>query len=346
MNYSDDFLDHCRLIGDPVADEVVAKIFSDPEKGQILTSIRKLVSNNQSLDHLPEYLRKYFEENAILPEWADTKKMISASQLFENRAELILAMLGLLSLPYDYAGANGAKVLYLTERLRNDASKRLTETALFLLDVMDPKAFTEEGNGFISTLKVRLIHAVVRFQLKNSTKWNMEWGLPINQEDKAGTNLSFSLIPIRGMRKVWVNVEHKSYEDYLHLWNVISSILGLREELLPTDGKQAYWLEKSIRKRQFRPSLEGKELTESLLNSILDQSNGQLNRKVVVQYMRFLLGDEMAGFLELDSSVPNADVSTLIKTLQNLTFNRNQKAPHMIRKEILKEGILLSLPNY
>ncbi|NJO02593.1 MAG: DUF2236 domain-containing protein [Bacteroidia bacterium] len=116
---------------------------------------------------------------------------------FQKYAPHLLAMLGYLSLPYCYAAANGAQVLQLSQRIRQDTKKRLLETSQFVLDVMEPGAFGPEGLGLVSALKVRLIHAAIRFHVLRSPKWDMAWGLPVNQEDMGGTNGAFSWISVR-----------------------------------------------------------------------------------------------------------------------------------------------------
>ena len=175
--YPDALLDQSRLEGDPIADRVIGQLFQEEGKGKVIGNLRKLSGNNTDVSHFPDFLRDYFQTQALLPEWADTKRMAIGHRLFEKQAPLITSMLGFLSLPYDYAGANGAKVLAATGRLLEDASRRLPETAVFLFDVMDPKAFTDSGNGFISALKVRLIHAMVRYRVKASHNWNMDLSL-------------------------------------------------------------------------------------------------------------------------------------------------------------------------
>ena len=183
---------------------------------------------------------------------------------FAKHAQVIMNMLGLLSLPYCYAGANGSMVLYLSDRMRGDVGKRLIETGEFVWDVMAPNAFYENGKGFAAILKVRLMHAAVRYYTLQNNKWNDSYGYPVNQEDMAGTNLSFSLIVIRGLRKFGFNISYDEQQSFMHLWNVIGALLGLDNDLLPADGKQAFELEETIRLRQFTPSVQGHELTSSL----------------------------------------------------------------------------------
>src|SRR5690606_24403122 len=58
-------------------------------------------------------------------------------------------------------------------------------------------------------------------------------------------------------------------------------------------------LESAIRKRNFRSSIQGKELTKALLDHIVDDSSVPLSAQEVYQIVRFLLGDEVADTLEV-----------------------------------------------
>ena len=90
-----------------------------------------------------------------------------------------------------YPGFN--QPLILTGALSQQASKRLAETSKWWMDITEPHAFDRFNAGFTSTIYVRFIHSLVRFQLNKSEKWDAEtWGIPINQYDQAMTNIAFS----------------------------------------------------------------------------------------------------------------------------------------------------------
>ena len=59
---------------------------------------------------------------------------------FKKHAQQIGLTLGFFSLPYSYLGANGAQVLWLTERIKNDTTRRLQETGEWVFAVNDPKS--------------------------------------------------------------------------------------------------------------------------------------------------------------------------------------------------------------
>lgn len=301
QQYSDQFLSEKRLNGDVPADSFIHRCFSHIESKLSLCTWLNQLNKNAALDQIPEeYQHETFIKNCrVLPAWADEKLMERGSAFFIKHAEKVMQLLGLLSLPYCYAAADGAMVLYLSQRLTNDAGKRLSDTADFIWNVMAPNAFTAQGKGFSSILKIRLTHAIARFYTLKSGKWNNSLGLPVNQEDMAGTNLSFSLIVIRGLRKLGKSISYEDQQSFMHLWNVIGFLLGLDEDLIPQNGKSANALELAIRERHFKPSEHGRELTKVLTAYFNSVTPENVSPKDTLQLMRYLLGDDVADMLGL-----------------------------------------------
>jgi hypothetical protein len=100
-------------------------------------------------------------------------------------------------------------------------------------------------------------------------------------------------------------VPAKDVDAYLHLWNVIGHLLGVRDELLVRDVADAAALVDTIRRRQFKASPEGQELTGALLN-LLDELT-PLHRfdDTIPPLIRHLIGDETADLLH----VPESDLA-------------------------------------
>jgi hypothetical protein len=324
--YTLDFLIQKRQVTDVMGDGFVQHVFADAEAKVVLQQYLATLVYNSQLKKLPEsYSNEPLLINAVnLPDWADTRQMQQGAAFFARHAGLIMNMLGLLSLPYSYAGADGARVLYLSERMRNDTGKRLQETGDFVWEVMAPNAFEPEGKGFASILKVRLIHAAGRYYTLASNRWDAAWGQPVNQEDMAGTNLSFSLLVIRGLRRLEVAVSYSDQQAFMHLWNVIGHLLGVERVLLPDDGKQAIALEKAITEHQFRASAEGQALTKSLTDYFTGlKLPAPFGSNDTVQLMRFLLGNEAADMLALPAGDAPQAVINLLKlsgTLQEFRY--------------------------
>jgi len=309
-------------MGDTYADEVVKALFEqgfNPLRDDAYTQYQ---FNHQAIPTaFPTVLQKYFE--TLKATKLDRAVIEKGSEFFMANAQPIMLCLGLLSLPYCYGAADGAKVLVFSKRIMEQPEKRLMETAEFVLDVTASDAFEPKGKGFVSIGKVRLMHAAIRYHLLNSDKWNMDWGYPVNQKDMAGTNYSFSLIVIRGLRKLGYNISTEVAEIYIKYWNEIGKILGLEAEMRPETNKEAFILEQKIRGAEFRSSSEGKALTASLMHYI-DAQETPLPVKGS-DLAGYLLGSELAEMLAINTSTEASleKPVKLIGKLQSRFGNKN-----------------------
>jgi hypothetical protein len=302
--YTEDFLDSMRLTADPSADQFIAWVFSN---NQNKLSLQQWMTKKSEATMLPELEGlfpqfPFITDAAKLPEWADRRLMTKGSAFFAVHAERIMTLLGLLSLPYCYAAADGAMVLYLSEMMRSQTGKRLNDTAVFVWEMMNPDAFSKNGKGYVEILKIRLRHAAARYYVLKTGKWENSWGLPINQEDMTGTNLSFSLVVVRGLRKLGITVSHPEQTAFIHLWSVIGQMLGISKDLIPKDIKMAQNLELAIRRRQFKSSNQGTALTKSLTDHILSSQALKASPDDILGLMRHLLGAELSDLLSIKAA--------------------------------------------
>ena len=314
-SFSKDFLEKQRYLCDPLADTYATQILSQSREKEIFSLFRWL---NNTQEECPKQfqsiLEVYFSEIQVA-KWADRNRMQKASNFYKKHENLILYLLGVLSLPYCYAARKGVQVLFLSKRLQQDTLQRLQETAFFVLNA-NTYNFANESYWKNNILKIRLLHALVRTFTKHSDKWQAEWGEPINQEDMAGTNLSFSYIILKGMRKLGFAYTKQEAESFLHLWNVIGDLLGVQETLLPNTMQEAFWLDKQISEKEFAPSSEGQVLCKALIEVFEHQSPSALLSDFALAQMRFLLGEEISKILDL----PPKSITKLI-SIFTLTEN-------------------------
>jgi hypothetical protein len=323
--WTDALLDRMRELGDPVADKPVAAVLERGGVDEVRAIMRTLVRVDQPVPgELPEEIRDYLVETLPLPEWADMEKIRRGQKLFEEWGILIILCLFCASLPASYAAANGVKVLYFTARLDTDARRRVIETGQFLMDVLAAGGLDEHGKGRRTIQRVRLMHAAVRHLIKARNEqtpgmWHPEWGTPINQEDLAGTLLTFSYVVANPLPRLGVHVSAEDVDAYLHLWNVIGHLLGVSDELLARDVADATALVDAIRRRQFQASPEGQHMTLALLN-LLDELT-PLHRfdDTIPPLIRHLIGDETADLLLVPKSDLADDLAPLAR-IANWSF--------------------------
>ena len=159
------------------------------------------------------------------------------------------------------------QVIHSARRHEYDGIRRLTETAQMVINLMVPGGLEPEGIGARSARKVRLMHALVRQHVRSMPEpaWSAALGEPINQEDLAGTLLTFSLLVIDGLKKIGAVVSPAAERGYYALWSHVGAILGIDARLRPATGDEAVALAARIGARQFRTSPEGQHLARELI---------------------------------------------------------------------------------
>jgi hypothetical protein len=127
-------------------------------------------------------------------------------------------------------------------------------------------ALTPGESGERAARKVRLIHALIRHHVRTDrhAPWPSEWPEPVNQEDLAGTLLTFSAAILDGLRRLGAELAKEDADAYIVAWAAVGRLLGIDAALLPMDEAAALQLARLIGQRQIRPTPEGKELVSQL----------------------------------------------------------------------------------
>src|SRR3954470_3813794 len=280
--WTDSFLEPMRQTGDPLADAVISELFAKSEVGAVNELMKTLITNEfPEPATLPPSVRSYLEDTDRLPDWANPELIAAGERVFWRYGPKLVLIFHCYALPFDYLGRNGVQVLALTTRLLSNPSRRILEVSQFLVDIMQAGGLTAPGGrGRRAIQKVRLMHAAVRKLAAESPDWKREFGLPVNQEDLAGTLMSFSWVVMDGLDKLGVSLSKSDREAYLHCWLVAGHLLGIRADLLPPDVESAGALSAAIARRQFGPTPEGQQMTKALVQMMADTLPGDVFRNV------------------------------------------------------------------
>jgi len=251
VQLDDAFLDRMRQTIDPPADGVAAAVVT-PE---VLLKVRELMRTRQMWDadqepsrQLPEAIRTYMKTASALPPWRDEAMVNEAEQFFLLYGLASSTRLACASLPQCYVMKYGTEVLAYTKFLQVDPTRRIRETAQMVMDVMVPGGLAPMGRGVRATMKVRVMHAIVRHMIRSDPRaaanpqdpaLQAKFGLPINQEDMVYTLMTFSYVVIEGFRTMGYDITDRQRQGYIHCWNVVGFLMGIREELLPAGFNDA-----------------------------------------------------------------------------------------------------------
>jgi hypothetical protein len=304
-----DALQQFRHVTDPLADKVIAAIIDSGQEKQINQILMTLVRSDSfqkgmfsSLGpELSGLLDNYIETSGTMPSWADPKLISMGEKMFELYGPNIFMLLNVSALPMCYCCGNGAQVLYDTGRLLapggnvDPLARRLMETAQMIVNVHSTDGLSPGGRGIITIQKVRLIHASIRYFLKHGqagSRWDTaRLGEPINQEDLAGTLMSFGPVILAGLIKLGAKLTTAETTAWMHCWNITGYILGVDESLLPDTYEEGFQLATDILKHQAEPSEAGKALTASCLKFMNSMIPGNAFDGVPPYLMWYFLQD-------------------------------------------------------
>jgi hypothetical protein len=312
------FLDAMRLEGDPLADTLLQQVSAQGGMRALHGLMRLLVMQvgGTGRDVPPsvyEYLAKTARQMPVL----DRQRIHRAEKLFALYRAEIRMILGTYSLPNAYAAGRGVQTLYRTAYLLKSPVRRLNETTEYVEAMMAPGALVPGGRGHQVIQKVRLLHAISRYQLMNdpSQSWDtLELGVPINQEDMAGTLMTFCCVVLDGLDALNLPVSRQEREDWTYVWSAVGRGLGIDERLLPANYAEALALTSFIRDRQMLASPEGAALTASLLEGLRTFVPWSIIDGLPVSLVRFFLGSQLVDGQSVADmlQVPEADWTAVL----------------------------------
>ena len=311
--WTDAFLDAMRHERDGVAAAVVDAIYASGDLDAVNRVLVQLVRHGPALDApLQQLIDTFFASTSALPAWADPAKIARAEKLFSRHGLLATSILCCASLPECYLDREGVPVLAATQRLEAHTYRRIWETSHMVVSVMQPDGLSK-GPGVEYCQRVRLMHAAIAHLLLAPSSevgtpdqlghvlaardWDAaRLGTPLNQEDLAYVLLTFSYVGLRGLATLGVKTTPEEREAYVHAWNVIGALLGVREELLAGSYDEARVLFERIRARRRGASPDGQALTRSLV-AWMEETMPEPLRHVPAQLICALIGDKDAALL-------------------------------------------------
>jgi hypothetical protein len=294
--------------GDPLADAFVAD-FPTIGHGRAMRMLR--TASRQGIEAVPDApasLRALFAQLDTAPGWLDIAAIEEASRFTSryNRASGIV--LGAASLVSGYANSAASRPLEMTGRYIENAGARTIEVGSWLRAVVAPGGLDRHGEGFELTVRVRVIHALVRAALARRDDWDQEaWGVPICQAYLAYTLVEFTLIPLRAMRRIGAPyLPHEEAASYAR-WRYLGHLLGIEEALLPRDEAEQerleaiYLLTRPVTDDYCRSLVASinREFLVPEIEGVLPRPLRRQAPRVVHAMERLFLGEEIADELEI-----------------------------------------------
>ncbi len=204
------------------------------------------------------------------PSWLDRDLLEQGARAYRRLGRSrddVLLCLGLIG-GYRYGGPT--ELLVRTDGLTGDgAMRRLGETQAWTHHISRPGGLLPGGQGWRSTLHVRIMHALVASRYERPGRFDVAGhGLPINQADSAATLGLFSGAVLLGVRALGRPVPRADSRAIMHLWRHLGWLLGVDEDWLQESEREQHHFNAHIVLAQGPITPNGAELSRPLIEGL------------------------------------------------------------------------------
>ena len=295
-------------IGDPLADAVIAACQSASAEQQRGWFTRGLAYGSDAIADAPQPLRDFLAVAATPPDWFDPTQTLAGCQGFHGHSELFIAA---------FVGAvliEGFSTLIsqsfsITGKLVDQGTNRLKQNNRHLAEIFMPGGLEPGGDGWKLSVRIRLMHASIRFMLAKSSEWDgTAWGVPICASHIAYSTAAFSGGLLAQARKLGAELTPEQEASFMMIWRYSGHLMGVPEELQVSTQAQALHLTRIGRGCEPPPDLASIQLANGLINSapivagITDSAARQKLVKTIYKVSRALIGDTLADQLHYPPS--------------------------------------------
>ncbi|KAM5342964.1 hypothetical protein ACJ41O_013930 [Fusarium nematophilum] len=255
-----------------------------------------------------EVLGQLWNEASTVPEWVDWEQIERGQKVVYQFSGQIL--LGLLY--KSLLGGMGAyRVVETLSRTGgfgvNVTRRRLLETLQHFMEVVeDIDAVKPGGKGYVSSVRVRLLHAAVRrrlMQLESERPgyYDMDkWGVPINDLHSIGTISVYSVAIIyMALPRQGIFLTEQQITDYLALWRWVGYLLGTPVDWMATPA-QAKAMMESVMTSEMAPSANSRILANNILTAEARVPPLHAPRELLAAQAYQLNGGDLAGALGIE----------------------------------------------
>lgn len=285
-------------------------------------NVYNILKANASSDPV---LGKLWAEVNTVPDWVDWDQLSRGQDVFYRYGMATMAGLAYQSLLGGFGAGKVVETLVRTGGFSPAiARRRLYETGQWNLEVTkNIESIKPGGEGWTSTVQVRLLHAAIRSRITKLTEsrasyYNTEtWGIPINDVDQAGTISSFCSAPIwLSLPRQGIYLRQDEIVDYVALWRYLAYLIGAPTEFFETPEK-ARKFQEAVLVYEINPTETSRLLAQNLVKGLERQPPLFYSADMIIAGARWLNGDKLID--ELGLYRPSVFYKSMI-TLQMLIY--------------------------
>ena len=299
---ADNYVAHA-MIGDPLAGSMVADLDSLGQEESSRLIGAGMVGDAEALRDAPRSVQEFLAFYAEPPDWVDLPSFLPGCRMFHRNTRLVLAgMVG--GVLVEGFSTNIAKSFFLTGRLRDQGVRRLKQNNRHMLEIFIPGGMERYADGWAHSIRVRLIHAKLRYLLANSDDWDIdELGLPLSSAHLGFAISAFSARLLNHLKSLGASFDAEERQSFMAVWRYSGYLMGIPETILFRDEADALEVFRIGRICEPPPSMESIVMASSLINSaplfagLEERNERQRLAGYIAQVSRALIGNELADAL-------------------------------------------------
>ncbi|MCY3912427.1 MAG: oxygenase MpaB family protein [Chloroflexi bacterium] len=301
---ADNYIAH-TYVGDPEADAMMAELapLGQAKLGRFI-QIGMDGRDKRALRETPAALREFFQSCETAPDWVDHEKFAPGVRMFHRNSQLVLgAMVG--GTLVEGFSTNIAKSFFITGRLRDQGVRRLRQNNRHMVEIFFPGGLERDSDGWKLSVRIRLIHAMVRRLLDGSDDWDTDaWGIPISAAHVGYAITAFSARLLKHLKSLGAKFDDEERASFMQVWRYSGYLMGIPESILFHDEHSALDLFEIGGICEPDPDYESVALAHSLVNSapliagITESEAREKLARYIFQVSRALIGTELANHLK------------------------------------------------
>lgn len=266
-------------LGDKDMDSVIEWMY-DYGPGRARPLFKQALNGGiDSLESPPQPLVDFFKTIEREPSWLDRQLIEEGVHFIHGIGLNGLYVLRDLALMGGYLLSGFNQSLVMTGALNKGTAQRVAETGKWWMDCTEFGGLDRFGEGFKTTVQVRMVHGLVRRNLAAREEWDSKtWGLPLNQIDMVATYLGFSVVMLGGLRKLGVPITPRESKAVMHLWSYACWLMGVEERWITLKETEAMVLLNHTFMTQSKPDWTSRELGEALSQEPLERQFSNLQK--------------------------------------------------------------------
>ena len=335
------------MIDAPVADAAIDALAACGQKDVHQFIHAGMEQDVRALAAAPQPLRDFFDSIDTPPPWFDPASVDAGCRAFHQYSDLFIPAFIVVTLQ-NFTSLM-SKVFYMTGRVTTPHGlRRIRQNTRHLVEIMLPGALERQGEGWKLSVRIRLVHARVRWLLRASGNWDEAvYGVPLSAAHMGLAAANFSATMLHQAERLGARLDAEARASFMQTWRYASWLAGTPEALLfEGDEAKTSELSRVATVCEPFPAEEAAVVSNAVINALPHIANltDPAAQKAMIDHgyrvSRALLGKEMSDRLQL----PRQQVAGLLTWMhwkRRLYGFFSRLAPQLARKWQANHFVLL-----